>query len=65
MYPGCVCQHGWVGDNCDIDITECETGQIDCADKNTMCVNLLGSATCLCKTGYENSTGKCMGNLLW
>ncbi|XP_060570002.1 uncharacterized protein LOC132728362, partial [Ruditapes philippinarum] len=57
---GCVCQHGWVGDNCDIDINECETGQIYCAAQNTMCVNLLGSATCLCQTGYENSTGKCL-----
>lgn len=60
-YTGCVCDHGWVGSQCDIDIDECVTGQVVCSGEKSVCVNILGSAFCSCETGYKNLSGICQG----
>ncbi|KAL4219778.1 hypothetical protein ACF0H5_020191 [Mactra antiquata] len=50
---GCECNNGWQGNNCDVDINECTTGQVVCNWTNEQCVNTLGSAGCQCLQGYE------------
>ena len=34
-------------------------GTVFCTEDNTMCVNTLGSADCVCVGGYELSDGEC------
>ncbi|KAL4219782.1 hypothetical protein ACF0H5_020194 [Mactra antiquata] len=50
---GCDCNNGWQGNNCDVDINECTTGQVVCNPANEQCVNTFGSAECHCILGYE------------
>ncbi|XP_053376387.1 uncharacterized protein LOC123533517 isoform X2 [Mercenaria mercenaria] len=56
---GCVSDGGWAGNQCDIDINECETGLVTCTADNTVCTNLLGGAMCSCSSGYTNNSGVC------
>ncbi|XP_053387795.1 mucin-like protein [Mercenaria mercenaria] len=56
---GCVCDPGWAGTFCDIDIDECSTEQVVCQMENSVCVNILGSAICSCEIGYQNNSGVC------
>ncbi|XP_052253079.1 fibrillin-1-like [Dreissena polymorpha] len=52
---GCVCKTGWSGTDCDIDINECDTPN-KCVHSNKVCTNTVGSYTCTCREGFENST---------
>uniref|UniRef100_F1MF97 Nidogen-2 n=1 Tax=Bos taurus TaxID=9913 RepID=F1MF97_BOVIN len=49
----CECASGYQGDgrNC-VDVNECATGFHRCGP-NSVCVNLLGSYRCECRSGYE------------
>lgn len=50
----CRCWYGWTGENCETDINECHQGlnanssQTAC-DENSVCINTLGSFTCMNK----------------
>ncbi|XP_060591770.1 fibrillin-1-like [Ruditapes philippinarum] len=57
---GCVCDSGWIGDNCNIDVDECTAGLLRCSAANTRCVNTAGGAVCSCKTGYINISNQCI-----
>ncbi|CAL1534931.1 unnamed protein product, partial [Lymnaea stagnalis] len=48
----CVCQRGWNGSLCEVDIDECANASY-CAGTNVKCFNLNGSAECRCNNGYE------------
>ncbi|XP_074069451.1 nidogen-2 [Macrotis lagotis] len=54
----CECSTGYQGDgrNC-FDINECATDSNLC-DHNAMCINLPGSYTCECQSGYEFAEDK-------
>ncbi|XP_052274481.1 uncharacterized protein LOC127874294 isoform X2 [Dreissena polymorpha] len=58
---GCVCDQGWTGISCDVDVDECMGNQVVCNETNTHCVNTPGSASCVCQDGYSKNTssGKC------
>ncbi|XP_059038074.1 nidogen-2 isoform X3 [Mustela lutreola] len=49
----CECASGYQGDgrNC-VDVNECATGFHRCGP-NSVCINLLGSYRCECRSGYE------------
>ena len=64
MLLGCVCDTGWTGDNCDIDIDECSEGLQKCAAANTKCLNKAGGAVCICMEGYTNVSNKCIGKVV-
>ncbi|KAH3729949.1 fibrillin-1-like isoform X3 [Dreissena polymorpha] len=54
---GCVCDSGWFGVSCDVDIDECIDNLITCNEPHTRCLNTPGNATCACMVGYKrNST---------
>ncbi|XP_052216781.1 fibrillin-2-like [Dreissena polymorpha] len=58
---GCLCDPGWTGISCDVDVDECRGNQVVCNETNTHCVNTPGSASCVCQEGYSKkiSSGKC------
>ncbi|XP_059160605.1 uncharacterized protein LOC131944081 [Physella acuta] len=58
LKTGCVCKSGYTGKLCNIDIDECTTEAQKCGT-NEKCVNLPGSATCQCQTGYVRENGAC------
>ncbi|XP_069035311.1 vitamin K-dependent protein S isoform X1 [Lepisosteus oculatus] len=47
----CVCKPGWMGENCDEDVNECEDPDF-LAGCNQKCFNFPGSFRCLCDDGY-------------
>ncbi|KFD67534.1 hypothetical protein M514_12872 [Trichuris suis] len=51
----CICNEGWSGDFCDIDVDECESRQDNCSKHTAYCQNTPGSFNCVCNPGY---TGK-------
>ncbi|XP_052238542.1 neurogenic locus notch homolog protein 1-like [Dreissena polymorpha] len=54
---GCVCDSGWSGVSCDVDIDECTNNLMTCKEPHTRCLNTPGNATCVCREGYRrNST---------
>ncbi|BFZ22776.1 hypothetical protein BsWGS_25813 [Bradybaena similaris] len=55
---GCVCKSGFTGQYCNDDINECENGQLTC-QRSEQCVNLPGTAVCVCQDGYHNINGRC------
>ncbi|XP_045193379.2 uncharacterized protein LOC123549396 [Mercenaria mercenaria] len=56
---GCVCQTGWTGTLCDVDIDECQA-EIDPCSVLHDCKNTQGSYVCNCKEGYlENARKSC------
>ncbi|XP_052772238.1 uncharacterized protein LOC128211461 isoform X1 [Mya arenaria] len=59
---GCICEIGWTGPNCDVDIDECALNAVNCILPYTQCVNAPGSAACQCKTGYtaDEISGECL-----
>ncbi|KAF8384286.1 hypothetical protein PRIPAC_73428, partial [Pristionchus pacificus] len=55
----CICDSGWTGDRCSIDIDECALSP--CADGST-CLNKNGSFECLCpegRTGLRCESATC------
>ena len=59
---GCQCKMGWAGVKCDADIDECAT-QGTCTETNRECRNVPGSFNCVCKTGYQEVNGTCLGRM--
>lgn len=58
---GCVCNAGWEGPNCDVDVNECLDANI-CEDVNAVCYNRRGFYECLCRDGFQKQAdGKCAG----
>ncbi|XP_060570647.1 fibrillin-2-like isoform X2 [Ruditapes philippinarum] len=57
---GCVCDSGWIGNNCNIDVDECTAGLLRCSAANTRCVNTAGGAICTCNAGYMNISNQCI-----
>lgn len=58
----CVCKDGIGGNNCDIDIDECEDNSV--CSNNSYCNNTLGSFTCNCLTGFfKTGSNECEGML--
>ncbi|XP_052690973.1 LOW QUALITY PROTEIN: uncharacterized protein LOC128168852 [Crassostrea angulata] len=57
---GCVCKLGWTGENCTVDINECENNQDTyiCGNEK-VCQNLEGSYTCNCKEGFQKNGDSC------
>eukprot|EP00105_Crassostrea_gigas_P037421 XP_019921569.1 PREDICTED: fibrillin-1 isoform X2 [Crassostrea gigas] len=55
---GCVCKLGWTGENCTVDINECENNQ-DICGKEKVCQNLEGSYICNCKEGFQKNGDSC------
>lgn len=55
---GCICDSGWQGSNCSIDIDECTVNPGIC-QSDQLCENLDGSYQCNCQTGFEKSGSNC------
>ncbi|XP_025082470.1 multiple epidermal growth factor-like domains protein 6 isoform X16 [Pomacea canaliculata] len=54
----CTCKDGWTGATCDEDIDECLTSP--CSGPYAICMNTLGTYTCLCVDGYYlNASNLC------
>ena len=43
-----------------VDISECERGLDDC-NQNANCINMFGSYSCICKTGFTGDGFTCAG----
>ncbi|WAR07512.1 MLP-like protein [Mya arenaria] len=54
---GCNCSEGWAGDQCDIDLDECDNE--DLCPTNFECVNTLGSFLCHCHSGFVRTEDRC------
>ncbi|WAR07539.1 MLP-like protein, partial [Mya arenaria] len=52
---GCVCENGWQGERCDVDVNECDSHISLCSDAYQMCVNIPGSFLCECLMGFKDS----------
>ncbi|XP_052775111.1 uncharacterized protein LOC128213450 [Mya arenaria] len=56
----CLCAKGWTGDNCTIDINECEENNSICSGTpHSQCVNKDWSYGCECVQGYDDVDFKC------
>ncbi|KAH9492107.1 hypothetical protein Btru_026966, partial [Bulinus truncatus] len=55
---GCICNTGYTGIYCDIDINQCTNGEIACSD-NQLCMNHPGPDSCVCRTGYTQTNDSC------
>ncbi|KAL5014660.1 hypothetical protein ScPMuIL_008930 [Solemya velum] len=53
----CICNEGWTGRTCDIDIDECESSP--CVEYQA-CVNEPGSFKCECLPGYKDIDNQCI-----
>ncbi|GFO24162.1 fibrillin-1 [Plakobranchus ocellatus] len=51
----CMCNSGWTGSNCSVDVNECDVGNY-CPGPNDTCINLDGSAECRCDSGFYRPT---------
>ncbi|CAL1545513.1 unnamed protein product [Lymnaea stagnalis] len=51
----CKCKQGWIGQNCETDVNECNENIFSCGN-NTHCVNTNGSYLCECDIGYINGS---------
>jgi hypothetical protein len=59
---GCICEAGWQGDTCDVDVNECDITENVCSESRKECVNTQGSFSCNCRKGYtEKGNGTCQG----
>lgn len=46
----CKCSEGYAGDDCAVDIDECELNQ---CKNNATCIDRVGKYDCECQVGYE------------
>lgn len=53
----CLCKTGWTGHNCSVDVKECTMTPEICGD-NSVCVEEIGSFSCLCNQGFEKSSSR-------
>ncbi|CAL1540486.1 unnamed protein product, partial [Lymnaea stagnalis] len=51
---GCVCDQGWTGVSCDVDVDECD--QPEACHEIQLCENMYGSYTCSCPAGWQTNT---------
>ncbi|XP_060596327.1 uncharacterized protein LOC132750377, partial [Ruditapes philippinarum] len=56
---GCICNPGWQGATCTEDVDECKTNTDSCP-ANSLCTNTVGSHTCACKPGYDETLSGCI-----
>lgn len=56
----CSCQPGWKGDNCSIDVDECDEELHNCnSTTHQVCENNAGGYQCACNNGYTKSCSTC------
>ncbi|XP_067687865.1 uncharacterized protein [Haliotis asinina] len=56
---GCLCQAGWRGAKCEIDVNECQENPTICGNSQT-CTNTNGSYACACSSGYAKNGTDCV-----
>ena len=56
---GCVCEMGWTGETCKVDVDECKSSP--CIGDHQTCLNTPGSYRCECTPGFNMSKGHCTG----
>ncbi|KAH9494804.1 hypothetical protein Btru_017810 [Bulinus truncatus] len=56
----CICQTGWHGDRCEVDVNECLN--VHLCPHNMECRNDFGSFSCICRSGFQINitTGQCV-----
>ncbi|XP_078333705.1 uncharacterized protein LOC111101935 [Crassostrea virginica] len=54
---GCVCEMGWTGETCEVDVDECKSNP--CIGDHQTCLNTPGSYRCECTPGFNMSNGHC------
>ncbi|XP_074631939.1 nidogen-like isoform X3 [Acropora palmata] len=62
--PGlCICKDGWIGNGrqCN-DVDECKNSYKNSCHEKAECINIPGSYTCLCKTGYQGDGFDCVAD---
>ena len=60
---GCICNIGWEGRYCDVNIDECNS-TIDVCGALEDCADSEGSYACECKSGYQReANGTCTSKL--
>lgn len=52
---GCVCEDGWRGTSCEVDVDECRETPGICGSGLEECFNTNGSYRCQCLTGYSRN----------
>ena len=62
---GCICKAGWTGVNCDDDVNECDEPTTCGDDVNKICVNSVGSYSCVCGDGYTKVSNTCEGRFIY
>ncbi|GFN91253.1 fibrillin-1 [Plakobranchus ocellatus] len=55
---GCVCDSGWSGPRCIVDVDECAQDQA--CPSGQLCTNTIGSFRCSCPAGYTMLNGQCL-----
>lgn len=55
---GCVCELGWTGETCELDVNECLTSP--CQGDHELCLNTPGSYRCDCTPGFNKSNDQCI-----
>nr|CAH8828012.1 unnamed protein product [Trichobilharzia regenti] len=58
----CKCKQGWTGDDCTVDVDECQFDSINPCEHDGVCINSPGSYQCRCPSGYYGS--KCENEVL-
>ncbi|KAH9509815.1 hypothetical protein Btru_045273 [Bulinus truncatus] len=54
---GCICQDGWTGEKCTVDVNECSN--VTACPAGQICSNIYGRYQCNCPDGYAKINGTC------